>query len=82
MKRLVCFVILAGLVVTNTADADAPYRKGNRALSFTFNSLTLGDFNGGFGGKYWMSDRWALMGSVDISYRQSDSNHSTGNTIP
>jgi hypothetical protein len=72
MIRSIWLAVLTGLIAAGAAWGDAPYRKGDRAISFSFDGADLGSFNGGVGGKYWFSDQWAAIGVVDIVYRSSD----------
>lgn len=73
MKGRVSIVFLGLILIAGLVSAEEPYREGNTALSFAFNSAVLGDFNGGVGGKHWMSERWVVVGTVDFRYRQADS---------
>lgn len=75
MIRSIWLVVLTCLIAAGAARAEAPYRKGDRALSFSFDGADLGSFDGGVGGKYWFSDQWAAIGVVDIGYRSSDDNY-------
>jgi opacity protein-like surface antigen len=47
-------------------------RDGRGAILFLVNELSIGSFGGGIGGKYWLSDLWAMNASVDLGHTRSD----------
>jgi opacity protein-like surface antigen len=67
--RTLIVVMLSVLVCTPVLaqdDSDAKYgeRDGRGALLFLFDELDLNSFAGGLGGKYWLSDLWAMNASL------------------
>jgi hypothetical protein len=75
MRSLLCSLIV--LVVYSSAfsqeavPGETISRDGKKAVCFGFDGLDLGLFNGGIGGKYWISDMSALYGSVEFSFSGS-----------
>lgn len=52
---------------TSDEEADAPLLRGsNRALSFSFDALSLRGLDGGLGGKFWIGSGTALRLSFDF----------------
>jgi hypothetical protein len=79
MKHFIVSVFCVVLVAAGAAAAQPPYREGNRTVSFHFNGANLNGYDGGIGGKYWTSDEWAIVGSLDFSYRKDDRDSSDDN---
>jgi len=68
MRLLVVLMLLVlvctPVVAQDGSDAKYGQRDGSGALLFLFDELNLSAFGGGFGGKYWLSDLWAMNASV------------------
>ena len=77
MFSLVTFmVICSALYAQEIPQSDTHLRDGRKAISFIFDGFDLASFNGGIGGKYWLSDNLAFKGSLDLDYVNSDSDDS------
>lgn len=73
MARILAIGLLFVSIITHSANAELqPERDGRMALQFTFNSLSLGTIDGGIGGKYWLSDHWALRGGFTVRVDDRD----------
>ena len=46
--------------------------KSKKAISFSFDGFNLGEFNGGIGGKIWLSDKSALVTSIDLDFSDTE----------
>ncbi len=53
--------------VQQESSRDLPLRGSNRAISFTFDGLSLDEIDGGVGGKWWLSTNTAMRTSIDLS---------------
>ncbi len=65
--RTVSYLILVVLLSQQCllAQEDSTNRASSKALLFSFQGFNLG---GGVGGKYWLNDKYALRGTVSLSY--------------
>lgn len=74
---LVCTFLLSLAAPDATAqrrgrDDDTFGRRGAAALSFSASWLSVGPFLGGAGGRYWLSDRTVLTGTVGLGASDRD----------
>lgn len=87
-------LVLLGIVLTaaplhaqerDDASQAPLIREGRKALSFSFDGLDLGYFEGGVGGKYWLAPRIALRASVsgdlDFSEDEDEGGNSEGSQL-
>ena len=97
MRTFLILIMLLSLAVFSfaqeTKSTDSFSRASNKALSFSFNGLNLGEYYGGVGGKLWLSDALVLFASIDMDYNSNtqkksaqsngskNSNFSTGLTV-
>ena len=81
-------VLCSLFIFCATAHAQSPMksssnfaeRDGRFGLLFSFDGLILSGINGGVGGKYWLSNQWAAIGSLDLGYSRSESGPGTART--
>lgn len=66
-------VIFFTAISSYSQDAPVIHREGSKALSFSFNGFALSTFNGGVGGKYWVSDNSAVSASITFSANSNTS---------
>jgi hypothetical protein len=63
----------------------AQSHKGNKGLCFSVSGLStvaIGQYEGGIGGKYWISDKLALISSIGINAKKNTSSSVVGYTEP
>ncbi|MFC1493207.1 hypothetical protein ACFL6O_04545 [candidate division KSB1 bacterium] len=53
--------------------------KGRKALCFSIDGLDLDAYNGGVGGKKWISDDFVLFASLNIAYSKTEDKNSNPN---
>ena len=71
MHKLIFTVILLILIgtVANAQNSKGYFKEGSKALLFEFNGLAdlgAGSFNGGLGGKYFITRKMAIRGSLQF----------------
>lgn len=77
---LVFLVLFTGL--SSAQEISAKSHKGDKGISFSVSGLSyvgLGQFEGGIGGKYWISNKLALTSSIGISAYKTTSTSSYSN---
>jgi len=82
--KKVIVVLFVFLLSSNSYAQDKENRtfegfKGRKALCFSFDGLDLDKFNGGIGGKKWMSNDLAWFASLNLEYRKRDQENFPGN---
>ncbi len=71
MKKHLClFAVVIFLLISALPAQDTPDLKveGKKGILFTFNGLNLNEYDGGFGLKYYTSERLALIAGLDLAY--------------
>lgn len=81
MRTFLTLMMLLSLVIfsfaQDTKSTDSISRASNKALSFSFNGLNLGEYYGGVGGKLWLSEALVLFASIDMDYDSNTQKKST-----
>jgi hypothetical protein len=83
MPRLLLLLALAALAAAPAdaqrrrgRDDDGAFaRKGDAALTFSFDALSPGPFEGGVGGRFWVSDRVVAAASLGFGYGRVDAGY-------
>jgi opacity protein-like surface antigen len=79
VRLTIAIIVLMLCAATVTGAMGAPAadeRGGSLGLLFSFDGLALQSIAGGIGAKYWMSERWAAVGSVDFGYSHTNAGSS------
>ena len=75
---IVLVIIHTAAMAEDAPDLDHTPRNGRLAILFLFDGLNLGSFGGGIGGKYWLSELWAMNASVRLQHDRRHVNESGG----
>jgi len=83
MKSMLTVLLISVFVSATTAQDysnEDSLKHPHTALVFSFDGLDMEAFNGGVGARWWISDRFVLIGSMGLRYYDAESDREITNS--